>query len=73
MSWIKRIRANFAWFLFTAVVVVERYDWHKISMILLTAMLGTILTSLLDVANLRWPAPFRWPWSRRKRSDGSSL
>jgi hypothetical protein len=72
MSWSKRIRANLPWAMFGAVIIIEKYNWHKVALIFLLALLFAILYSLFDVAQVRWSTPLHWPRIRRRPSDGSA-
>lgn len=64
LRFIKRIRGNFAWSLVVAVIIVERYQFRQVLLVLGLAVAGAIFYSLFDAAQERWPQPLRW---RRKR------
>ena len=73
MTWGKRIKANWVWGLFSAIIWDEWHQPRKMALLLGSAALTALVFSLFDAANERWPKPLRWPkLLGRKRKDGSA-
>ena len=72
MNWTKRLRRNWVWGLFFAIVWFEWHQPRKMALMLGDATLTAVIFSLLDAANERWTWATLSQWlKRRKRNSGS--
>ena len=73
MGWSKRVRANWVWGLFFAIIGNEWHQPRKMGFMLLSAALTAIGFSLFDAANERWTWATLSRWlKRRKRDSGAA-